>query len=161
VLFDDDAVFHRDFERRLREVMPRLPPAWMICYLGAMQYSFEHVAWEHGHPPPTFSSAEGGTAQTYYHGHGTSIASHAVVVRDTAYLHILSHLRLGLMPVDDGALSATCNTFHRQCVTLYPSLVIQDLDMASTIGTSVLQATNKTLTEKARIFHWVLSDYLF
>jgi hypothetical protein len=161
-LFDDDAVFHSEFERRLRDVLPVLPDGWLVCYLGAMQYSFKNVVWGQParapdlHKPPT-----GFEKQTYYHGRGSSIASHAVVIRAPAFLRLFGHMKQHVLPVDDGALSTLCATLPHACVTLYPNLVIQDLAMNTTIGSSKLVADTRAWKDKAATFRWNTGAYEF
>ena len=40
VLFDDDAVFHKNFTHMFELMYAELPDDWMILYLGAIQYSW-------------------------------------------------------------------------------------------------------------------------
>jgi GR25 family glycosyltransferase involved in LPS biosynthesis len=141
LMFDDDAMFHKDFQKRFPLLLQSLPDDWMLFYLGAIQYHWDedYIQWY---------------GRELYYSQGTAIGSHAVLIKKSAFLKLL---RIGSrldMPIDDGALSALCAQFPKRCLVAYPNLVIQDSSLESTIKSSKNEGAKRN-----KIFRWNVKDY--
>jgi len=145
LVFDDDVLFHRDFEALFAQVAEELPEDWLVLQLGTLQYNWEQ---------PWFDPV----SNHLYRTNGAAIGSHAVGMRFEAIPSILDHVSRMDMPFDIGAMSAFTQAFPEQCFIALPNLAIQRLGRKSDINTSEFQKAS-TIEETAATYRWNLADY--
>ena len=143
LIFDDDVIFHKNFNHEFRLRMRMLPCDWKLIMLGAMQHHWEDswITWVN---------------KNLYHCHGTSIASHAVAMQAKVFLPLLYYSEKLDLPIDEGAVYHIQQVYAKQCYVFYPNLVIQDVG-ESDINSSALSP--KDIMKKNNIFRWNFADY--
>lgn len=142
MIFDDDALFHRDFVGRFSRAASRLPADWQVFMLGAMQFNWD----------PTWVKFVG---DDLYHCMGSSVASHAVGLTRPAMEDLLQHCLRRDMPLDIGALSYLQRERADLCFVAYPNLVIQESSESDINTSSHLEEGNR----KSNKFRWTLEDF--
>ncbi|SMG56524.1 glycosyltransferase [Paraburkholderia susongensis] len=142
MIFDDDALFHRDFVVRFSVTASRLPADWRVFMLGAMQFNWD----------PTWVKFVG---DDLYHCMGSSVASHAVGLTRPAMEELLQHSLRRDMPLDIGALSYLQREHAHECFVAYPNLVIQESTESDINTSSHLDEGN----HKSNRFRWTLEDF--
>jgi hypothetical protein len=143
LIFDDDCLFHKNTRQLFAEAYQKMREDWMLLSLGALQYDWtdKSITW---------------AGDSLYHCRGSSVASHAVGIRDTAYAPLLkTALRMDL-PFDVGAQHTVKREFAERCFVSYPNLFIQDTTETDIGDSSVQLAEGRKEKNKYR---WVLSDY--
>lgn len=142
-VFDDDAVFHKEFREEFDRIYRRVPPRWSLLQLGTLQYHWddEWIEW---------------VDDSLYLGFGTGLASHALVIDRSLFPLMLWHCERLELPFDEGALHYAHKAHPRSCYTFYPNLVIQDVS-ESDINSSGVQ--EKEGVKESNAYRWRLSDY--
>ncbi len=137
MIFDDDVLLHRDFNKAFAEGVSRMPVGWYLIMLGAMQHNWDPwISWEN---------------DTFYRCHGSSVASHAVGIDRKMFLPLLWYARRLDLPIDEGAVFHIQNVYSERCFVWYPNLVIQDT-RESDISTSAMKEGE---TERwMKLFRW-------
>ncbi len=145
LIFDDDVIFHKNFNHEFRLRMRMLPDDWKLIMLGAMQHHWDDswITWVN---------------KNLYHCQGTSIASHAVAMQAKAFLPLLYYSEKLDLPIDEGAVYHIQHVYAKQCYVFYPNLVIQDVG-ESEINSSVLTA--EQIQDKNNLFRWDYQYYEF
>jgi len=144
-VFDDDAIFHKDFHALFASSLAELGKPWKVLQLGALQYQWgeDWIDWETDH---------------LYRTNGTSLGSHAVCLHKTTFPLLLWHCERMTMPYDEGALHYAHRQWSENCFTFFPNLVIQDVS-ESDINSSATQEREGSI--EGNRYRWVLSDYKF
>jgi glycosyltransferase involved in cell wall biosynthesis len=142
VIFDDDVLFHDDFNIMLSESTAQLPGNWLVWLLGAMQFGWTPEE-------ATFKTSN------LYCCNGSSVASHATVLASDAISLLLEQILCFRAPVDIGPLSALQRTYKEKCFVSFPNLAIQssidsDIKTSAVLGEG-LKANNR--------FRWEASKY--
>lgn len=145
VVFDDDAIFHREFPQLFSKIYKRIPGDWKIIQLGTLQYHWSEswIEW---------------CDENLYRDFGTALGSHAVAIKSCVFPMLLDHCRRFLLPYDEGALHYVRRTWPEDCYTVFPNLVIQDVS-ESDIESSKTQDSEGV--KEDNIYRWKLSDYRF
>ena len=144
LIFDDDIILHHafnaEFDRHIRE----LPPDWKLIMLGAMQHYWE----------PHITKVK----DLFYHGYGSSVASHAVGIDRKMFLPLLYYAEKMNLPIDEGAIFHIQNVYPDQCFIFLPNLAIQDMG-ESDINSSKM---GKDDVEKwVKLFRWDPGRYYY
>jgi len=137
LIFDDDILLHHAFNEEFEHHARELPTDWKLIMLGAMQHYWE----------PYITPIKG----LFYHGYGSSVASHAVGIDRKMFLPILFYAEKMDLPIDEGAIFHIQNVYPDQCFIFLPNLAIQDMG-ESDINSSKMGKDDK---EKwAKLFRW-------
>jgi FkbM family methyltransferase len=145
LVFDDDAVFHKNINVLFDKFIRQIPDEWKILQLGTLQYHWgrEWISW--------FS-------ENTYLCNGSSICSHAVGMHHSIFPLLLNYSYKFDLPYDEGALHKAKHDFNESSFTFYPNLIIQDTS-ESDINSSDVQENEGR--KKENIYRWNLSDYNF
>ena len=133
LLFDDDVVFHRDFDVILSS-MTRLPP-WKLLYLGCSQHQWEGIEMS---GPHTYGAK---------HTHGTFAVGMDASIFDEIYdlySEKEKNCDVYLMEIQD--------KYPLECPVLFPNLVIADVRESTIRGARSQRAHAKRVK-------WQLADY--
>jgi len=121
--FDDDVLFHKDFEEEFKRSIRQIPDDWKLLYLGASQYVWR-VPEGLGYPDQTKTEVEEETP--YYFPRATD-GSFAMGLHSSIFdLLIRDILRMDC-PFDSGPLRTVIEAFPKKCFVLNPNLVIADV----------------------------------
>lgn len=142
MIFDDDALFHRDFVARFSVTASHLPADWRVFMLGAMQFNWD-AGWVKF------------VGDDLYRCMGSSVASHAVGLTRAAMEELLQHGLRRDMPLDIGALSYLQREHAHTCFVAYPNLVIQESSESDINTSSQMDEGNR----KNNKFRWTLEDF--
>ena len=150
LIFDDDVIFHKDFEYRFQKSIELIPHDWKLFYLGASQYLWKIPE---GLSYPDENKIEIDLNEPFYHPNGTD-GSFAVGI-DASVFDLLKFEILKMnCPFDSGALRTVTETYPKQCFTLFPNLVIADVSESD-----IREGQNqKKLAERLK---WDLEVYEF
>ena len=143
LVFDDDVIFHNDFNQLFSQIYQQLPNNWMILQLGALQYDWgdDWISWQ---------------TKNLYSCNGSSVGSHAVAIHFSAYPILLNYCLLYNLPFDIGPLTAVQNQYSDRCFVFYPNLAIQDVS-ESDISSSKKQF--QEATKENNVYRWHLKNY--
>ncbi|NEP75193.1 MAG: tetratricopeptide repeat protein [Okeania sp. SIO2G4] len=143
LVFDDDVIFHNDFNQLFSQIYQQLPDNWMILQLGALQYDWgdDWISWQ---------------TKNLYLCNGSSVGSHAVAIHYSAYPILLNYCLLYNLPFDIGPLTAVQNQYKDRCFVFSPNLAIQDVS-ESDISSSEKQS--QEAIKENNIYRWHLNDY--
>eukprot|EP00204_Picochlorum_oklahomense_P001178 CAMPEP_0118800224 /NCGR_PEP_ID=MMETSP1161-20130426/2201_1 /TAXON_ID=249345 /ORGANISM="Picochlorum oklahomensis, Strain CCMP2329" /LENGTH=726 /DNA_ID=CAMNT_0006728037 /DNA_START=1078 /DNA_END=3258 /DNA_ORIENTATION=+ len=142
LILDDDVLIHRDFSHLIKSLEEQLPSSFKLVYLGAFQYDWDGWITR--------------ISKNLYRGHGSGVASHAVLLHKSVFLELIALFNKPLLPVDDGAISYLCRKYTSDCLTAIPNLFIQDLKKNSTINSGI---SDLSLKKKFDSFRWNVSEY--
>lgn len=143
LILEDDVRFHRDTVEIWPKVYSELPTNWQVFQLGAMQLHWEDD-WINWH------------SQHLYKCQGSSIAAHAVALKNEAMRAVLERSNQPDLPFDIGALQEVKRLFQDRCFTAYPNLAIQDTQ-DSEIGMSKIFEREAKKLDNA--YRWNWADY--
>lgn len=142
LIFDDDVIFHKDFNNLFNKCMAQLPANWKLVMAGAMQHHWE--PWIHWY------------SENLYQCQGSSVASHAVGIDRNLFLPLLFYVQRFDLPVDEGAIFHVQNVYSPDCFIFYPNIAIQDMT-ESDISSSAMNAGE---SEKwMKLFRWNPAHY--
>lgn len=145
LVLDDDARFHKNFKNLVIEHYNALPDNWLVWQLGALQYQWDDKKW--------IDWSEKGP---FYQCNGSSVGSHAVLLRQEVIPLILDYCKRLDLPYDEGPLHKPKALFPERCLTSYPNLIIQDVTESDiSEKTEQLKRGEKIYAQ----YHWVKSDY--
>jgi GR25 family glycosyltransferase involved in LPS biosynthesis len=143
LILEDDALFHKDTTALFDHVLGQLPADWAILQLGAMQLHWE-PSWITWH------------SKNLYRCNGSSMAAHAVGLRQEVLPALLQACRMRDLPFDIGALHVIKRQYRDRCFTCFPNLVIQDAT-DSEIGMSTIFF--REARQQTNIYRWQISHY--
>ncbi|MDK4705017.1 FkbM family methyltransferase [Rhizobium sp. CNPSo 4062] len=144
LVFDDDVIFHKNFQSIFASAADELPDDWLLLNLGTLQYHWNRK-WMRWH------------SQHLYRSLGSAIGSHAVGMKAEILPFLLERAERMEMPYDIGPLSAATRSFSGRSFVIYPNIAIQGMS-PSDINSSSFQNGN----DKESIldtYRWKLSDY--
>jgi len=129
LVLDDDCRFHKEMKRFVGVQSQHLPEDWLIWQLGALQYNWSESAidWR---------------GDDLYSCNGTSVGSHATVMKYEVLPLVLNECERLDLPYDEGPLFLPKAAYPGRCFTSYPNLVIQDVT-DSDISDSTAQQKEK------------------
>lgn len=147
VCFDDDILFHNEFETRLEAAMEMLPDDWKVIYLGASQYLWNVP--EHLDNPLAFKDKI--SEAPFYHPLRTD-GSFAMVIDASVFDELLQQIAPMNCAFDSGPLRAILEKYNRRCFVLTPNLVIADVKQSDIM----VDRQQEQMATKVR---WNLGDY--
>lgn len=150
ICFDDDVVFHQNFEERLKKFLSYVDYNWKIIHLGASQHS-----WRQGRSYYMQDSQHSLEFSNFYHPMFTD-GSFAVGINQSVYKDLLRSINLMNCAFDSGPLRDIYQKYPNQCFVCYPNIVIADVS-ESDIG------SNREMQNHAQMMHWDIDqmDYPF
>mgnify|MGYP006140208303 FL=1 len=146
--FDDDVIFHSDFESILIQRLSIIPQDWKLLYLGASQ----HVQKiPQGLSYPDKSKLLIDKNEPYYFPN-TIDGSFAIGIDNSVFdvlLHDISKMNCSF---DSGALRRINRIAPNKCFVVTPNLVIADVSESDIQG-------GRSQFEMSKKFHWELKNY--
>lgn len=152
LVFDDDVIFHKDFERNLEDSYKHIPSSWKLLYLGATQHDWGvpyHVNYPEDVAQKDFEK------HPFYHPVKTD-GSFAVGIDSSVYDDILRQIEPMNCAFDSGPLRWVQQYYPGQCFVMNPNLVVADVTQ-SDIG---VQRNQEQMAKKLR-WDMALYDYPF
>ncbi len=143
LILEDDALFHKDTTALFDHILGQLPADWAILQLGAMQLHWE-PSWITWH------------SKNLYKCNGSSMAAHAVGLRNEVFPALLEACRKHDLPFDIGALHVIKRQYRDRSLTCFPNLVIQDAT-DSEIGMSTIFF--REARQETNIYRWQIGHY--
>lgn len=121
--FDDDVLFHNDFENRFQSAIQDIPPDWKLLYLGASQY-----VWKipQGLSYREEKKTELDSAEPFYHPCNTD-GSFAMGIHASAFDILISDILKMNCPFDSGALRTVIQAHPKKCFVFNPNIVVADV----------------------------------
>ena len=111
LVFQDDLLFHKNFEEEFLKIPERIPKNWKLLYLGATQHNWNHVEYR----------------SKYYFPMGTADGAFAVAIHHSIFRELMNEITKFDMPFDSGPLKTIQRHYGRQCIVLQPNLTIADI----------------------------------
>jgi glycosyltransferase involved in cell wall biosynthesis len=142
-IFDDDVLFHDDFNPLFTQAILQLPENWLVWLLGAMQFGWTPQE-------ATF------VTENLYSCNGSSVASHATLLNGHAIAILLEEVRKFKAPIDIGPLSNIQRNHKEKCFVSFPNLAIQS-GLDSDIDTSTALGEGRNPVNR---FRWDINQYL-
>lgn len=146
--FDDDVLFHRDFEEQLVQALAGAPSGWKVLYLGATQHEW-NVPYNLDFPGQV--RQKNLEAIPYYYPVRTD-GSFAVGIDSSVLDDILSEIEPMNCSLDSGPLRSVQQKYPEQCVVLLPNLVVAEVAQ-SDIGVA------RNQEHMARKLRWNMNLY--
>lgn len=144
--FDDDVLFHKDFEKKFCSAIGKIPEDWKLLYLGASQYLWKSPQGL-TYPDPK------GEEQPFYFPNNTD-GSFALGLDVSVFDILLDDILRMNCPFDSGPLRTVNRRYPQSCFVLDPNLVIADVS-DSDIREGQEQ---QKLAEELK---WKMQDYIF
>ncbi|HPI87163.1 MAG TPA: glycosyltransferase [Bacteroidales bacterium] len=148
LVFDDDVLFHKDFEKKTGESLKSIPGNWKLLYLGATQHDWS-VPYNVNYPDKVGEKDFG--VHPFYYPVKTD-GSFAVGVDCSVFDEILSEIEPMNCALDSGPLRAIQQRYPGQCFVVKPNLVVADVGQ-SDIGVERDQG------QMARKLRWQMDLY--
>lgn len=142
LVFDDDGLFHKDFNRLFSDAVSQLPLDWKILQLGTMQYD-----WDWTRP----------YSENLYMPDGVIVGSHAVGFHADTISLFLEYIERWSLPFDVGALHYVSREYKEKSFVIKPNLVIQDQSESDINSSDVAESEGM---KSNNIYGWNLEDYL-
>ena len=146
--FDDDVIFHSDFESILIQRLSIIPQDWKLLYLGASQY-VQEIPQGLSYPDKTKLLID--KKEPYYFPNTTD-GSFAIGIDNSVFdvlLHDISKMNCSF---DSGALRRINGIAPNKCFVVTPNLVIADVSESDIQG-------GRSQFEMSKKFHWELKNY--
>ena len=143
MVFDDDALFHNNFNFEFSRAYAEVPAGWKVFLLGSMQFRWDS-SWVKTRSPHLYSCM------------GSSVASHAVGLDCSIFHELLDHCMRRDMPFDIGPLSFIQRKYADACFIVSPNIVIQECSESEINTSSYL--FDIALHENT--FKWRLADFM-
>lgn len=115
LIFEDDVLFHKDFEKRFQTAILNLPEIWDMWFLGASQYSYDDL---------TIIIDE--TTENFYTANNTEGLFAFAVKRKLIEEILLPSLKLKLYAADTTHRIFTQNNDKYNIIVSYPFLCCHD-----------------------------------
>ena len=148
--FDDDAIFHNDFEALFSQRIQILPEDWKLLYLGASQ----HVRKiPQGLSFPDENKLHFDSEEPFYFPRATD-GSFAIGIDNSVFDHLLHEVLRMDCAFDSGPLRAVNKIYPKKCFVLNPNLVIADVSESDIQG----GRNQEDLSEK---LGWKLEEYRY
>jgi glycosyltransferase involved in cell wall biosynthesis len=136
LVFDDDVIFHDNFENEVRLFFNTIGTKFKIISLGVSQHSWSKIIKKH----------------RYYNPIEHTDGSFALGIDSSIFQEILDDASKYNIALDSGAIRNIYKKYQDECFVAYPNLVIADLTSSSI---SAKRDMNK-LSEK---FNWDLTNF--
>jgi glycosyltransferase involved in cell wall biosynthesis len=148
--FDDDVLFHKDFENEFKKGVQDIPDDWKLLYLGASQYVWKNPQ---GLSYPDENKKEIDPNEPFYFPNRTD-GAFAIGI-DASAFHILIYdiLRMNC-PLDSGPLRSVMKASPKKCFVLNPNIVIADVSESDIRGGQEQQ-------ELAKLLKWDMDNFDF
>lgn len=139
LVFDDDVVFHNDFQYMTNTLESFLKKQWLTILLGASEFNWKYY-------DDTIISRDG-----FYNPKRTD-GSFAVCYNHLSYQYLLHQCIKFIGTYDSNALRSLYEKYPEKCFVLYPNLVISDVTKSSL-------REDKDIIESCHKFRWNIDDY--
>lgn len=140
LVFDDDVVFHKNFELKAQEYFKKIKwDTWKIIYFGASEYGWR------------FNVNTAKKNLFYRPGRGTD-GSFAVAVNHTVFDDLLKKVNKFNIAFDSGPLRETCIKYQNDCYVSYPNIIFADVSKSSIND-------DRDLFEHSKRMNWNLSNF--
>lgn len=136
LVYQDDLLFHKDFENLFTKIPEQVPNNWKLLYLGGTQHNWIHTEFR----------------PNYYFPMGTADGAFAVGIDRSIFKELMTEIVKFDMPFDSGALKTVQKRYGRQAIIMYPNLTIADIRDSDLRGSRDLGAHGKK-------FRWNTSLY--
>lgn len=114
LVLQDDLLFHKKFVEEFMKIPSYVPKNWKLLYLGATQHNWTHVQF----PKHT---------DKYYFPMGTADGAFSVAIHHSIFKELINEIIKFNIPFDSGPLKTIQKRYGKQCITLYPNLMIADI----------------------------------
>lgn len=121
--FDDDVLFHNDFENQFNRAIQEISEDWKLLYLGASQY-----VWKipQGLTYPDQSKKIIDKNEPYYFPNNTD-GSFAMGIHASVFDILISDILDMNCPFDSGALRSVIKKYPKNCFVINPNIVVADV----------------------------------
>jgi len=148
--FDDDVLFHKDFENQFKKAVKAIPEDWKLLYLGASQYVWE-IPQGLSYPDKNKKSID--SNEPFYFPNRTD-GSFAMGINVSVFdLLIYTILKMNC-PFDSGPLRTVIEAYPKSCYVLNSNIVIADVSESDIRQGQVQQ-------QLAEQLKWKMADYNF
>lgn len=148
--FDDDVLFHKDFENRFVELTKNISNHWKLLYLGASQ---QHWAIPDNLSFPDKNKTKIDKNASYYFPVYTD-GSFALGIQSSIFDELLQSISKMDCSFDSGPLMDIVKKYPKACLVAFPNLVIADLSESNIRGAIDFFKWSKN-------YKWHLKDYNF
>lgn len=139
LIFDDDVLFHSDFNNKISELLEKIKNIdWKILNLGSSQHIWKQVEIKEN--------------KNYYCTPYFTDGSFATGVDSEIFSDILSEIDKLSAPLDSGPLRHIYKNYKGKCITTWPNLVIADVSNSDINN-------KRNLGSHSKIMRWKLSNY--
>ena len=146
LICDDDIIFHNDFVNYFDLKIKGLNNfKWKLLYLGASQLNYWNKV--------SILNTE------YYLPNGTTDGSFAVGIDRSVLSELLQTLNGNILPFDTGPLRYIQTKYSRECLVMYPNIVIADVRNSDI--QSITEDASQHLITFSNKCKWNLIDYSF
>lgn len=136
-VFQDDAMFHHNFNALFAEKMRKIPRDYKVIYLGVTQPKFTKQMNE---------------ARDYYHPMGLADGAYAVGFHESVYDFMIKQINTMVMPFDSGPLMSSQRMHAEQNIVVKPQLVMADVTESDC-------RDGRSNSEFSKIVHWDYSKF--
>ena len=133
LILEDDVIFFKDFNKTFFEQIEGIKD-WKLLYLGASQHFWKHL--EYG--------------KSFYYSKD-DLGTFAIAIDQSMYSKILETAPIKNMAIDK-KLTVLQDENYKDCYTLYPNLIISDVNISDI-------RNSQNLTKHSKITKWDLSLY--
>jgi GR25 family glycosyltransferase involved in LPS biosynthesis len=141
LIFEDDAVFHKNFTEIFNKQINKLPDNWKLLYLGSSMHTWRinsRCIFKDGFLIPS----------------GSIPGAFALGISSECFPYLIQQISTFRSAWDLLPLKTINTIFKNQCYVIYPNIVVAD-PRDSNIR------NGKTLQKKATDCGWKLNDYVF
>lgn len=110
LVFQDDIIFHKEFNKLLLSHNELLNSDWGLIYLGASQHCWKKIKFENGYYIPINTDG-----------------AFAFGINSVLFDQLLELISTSSLPFDSGPLSYLQKLYPNRCFVLYPNLIISDV----------------------------------
>ncbi len=146
--FDDDAIFHNDFEELFDQRTQIIPEDWKLLYLGASQH-VRKIPQDLSYPD-TNKLHQDDNAPFYFPG--TTDGSFAIGIDCSVFDLLLRDVLRMNCSFDSGSLRTVIKAYPKKCFVLNPNIVIADVSESDIQGGRDQEEVSKKLG-------WKIEDY--
>lgn len=121
--FDDDVIFHKNFNSLIQQAIQNIPQNWKLLYLGATQHLWDFPS-AIKYPDATLNTYD--SSQNYYHPLYTD-GSFAVGIDQSVFSTLIEEVEKMNCSFDSGPMRKIMQKSQESCVVIQPNLVIADV----------------------------------
>ncbi len=136
LVMQDDLLFHRNYVAEMLKMPMNIPKNWKLLYLGATQHNWNHVEMR----------------SHYYFPMGTADGAFSVGIHCSVFKELLYEIAKFQMPFDSGPLKVIQRHYGRQCIVLYPNLIIADIRDSDLRGSRNLEVFSSKFRWNLKLF---------